>query len=207
VQIIPASPDQHRDRSGQLNPLLPPVKKASLLLLCLALITPLWASDPAKVALAQQVIKATQFDKVFDQMGAQMQQMAAQAMNLSDPNMTAAQKDAAMKVMGEITTLSMNSAKTLMEDVDLIYADVYSDAELNAMLAFFESAEGKSMQQKQPLVMQHLMPLVQNMQKELMPKIKAIVDKAKADAAAAKAAAAVTAPAAPQGATVSVTPN
>ncbi len=180
------------------KPPLPPVKKASVILLCLALITPLWASDPVKVELARKVIKATQFDKVFDQMGAQMQQMAAQSLNLSDPNQTPAQKEAAMKFMGEVTTLSMSSAKALMEDVDLIYADVYSEAELKAMLAFFESPEGKSMQEKQPQIMQHLMPLIQNMQKELMPKIKALVDKAKADAEAAKAAAAApTAPSAP----------
>ena len=181
------------------------MKKASVILLCLALITPLWASDPVKVELARKVIKATQFDKVFDQMGAQMQQMAAQSLNLSDPNQTPAQKEAAMKFMGEVTTLSMSSAKALMEDVDLIYADVYSEAELKAMLAFFESPEGKSMQEKQPQIMQHLMPLIQNMQKELMPKIKALVDKAKADAEAAKAAAA--APTAPSAPAIKLNPN
>lgn len=180
------------------------MKKTSLLLLCLALISPLHASDPAKVALAQQVIKATQFDKVFDQMGAQMQQMAAQSLNLSDPNQTPAQRETAMKLMGDVMKLSMESAKSVMQDVDLIYAEVYSDAELKAMLAFFDSAEGKSMIQKQPLIMQHMMPLVQNMQKDLMPKIKALVEKAKADADAAKAAPQPTV--APQAAAVKITP-
>ena len=182
-----------------IDPKKQPMKKTSLLLLCVALINRLGAVDPtppapqaavapAQIELARQVIKATQFDRVFDQMGKQMQQMAAQSMNLSLPNQTPAQKEAAMKTLGEVMKLSMDSSKAMIEKVDVIYAEVYSEAELKAMLAFFDSPEGKSMLEKQPQVMQHLMPLVQNMQKELMPKIKLIVDKGKAEADAAAAA-------------------
>jgi hypothetical protein len=90
--------------------------------------------------------------------------------------------------------------------VDAIYAEVYSEAELKAMLAFFASPEGKSMLQKQPQVMQHMTPLIMEMQKEMGPKIQALVQKAKADAeaeAAATAPTATTAPAAPTNAKVS----
>jgi hypothetical protein len=175
--------------------------KKTCLLLCLGLITSLGAVEPApaitpslaqkplpspaQIELAQKVIKATQMDRMFDQMSAQMQQMAAQSIGLAAPNQTPAQKEAAMKYMGEVMKLSMDSAKSLMTDFDLIFAEVYSETELKAMLAFYESAEGKSMLQKQPLVMQHLMPLVQDMQKTLMPKIQEIAQKAKAEAAAA----------------------
>jgi len=177
------------------------MKKTSLLILGFALITSLGIAEtapataapaaqkllpsPAQIELAQKVIKATQMDRMFDQMSAQMQQMAAQSMGLAAPNQTPAQKEAAMKYMGEVMQLSMNMAKDLLNDLDLIYADVYSEAELKAMLAFFESSEGKSMIQKQPQIMQHLMPLVQEMQKNLMPKIQEIAQKAKAEAAAA----------------------
>jgi hypothetical protein len=180
--------------------------KKTYLLLCLGLITSLGATEtapstpapaaqkplpsPAQVELARKVIKATQMDRMFDQMSAQMQQMAAQSMGLAASNQTPAQKEAATKYMGEVMKLSMDSAKTLMADFDLIFAEVYSEAELKAMLAFYESAEGKSMLQKQPQIMQHLMPLIQTMQKDLMPKIQQITQKARAEAeAAAKAAA------------------
>lgn len=187
------------------------MKKTSLLILGLALITSLGATEPAPavttapaakpapapamVELARKVIKATQMDRMFDQMSAQMQQMAAQSMGLSAPNQTPAQKEAAMKYMGEVMKLSMDSAKALMADFDLIFAEVYSEAELKAMLAFYESAEGKSMLQKQPQIMQHLMPLIQNMQKDLMPKIQQIAQKAKEEAAKAAAAPEAAAPA------------
>lgn len=201
--MVPFASCIHRHFQQQSPPDF--VKKTSLILLCLALISPLRASDPATVELARQVIKASQFDKVFDQLGAQMQQMAAQSINLAASNQTPAQKEAATKLMGEVTKLSMESAKKLLDNVDVIYADVYSEAELRAMLAFFNSAEGKSMIQKQPLIMQHMMPLVQEMQKDLMPKMQQLIQKAKAEAEAANVAAPT--PEVPQAPTAKIAPN
>lgn len=169
------------------------MKKTALLIISLALISslgavetaPLAIATPARVELARKVIKASQFDRMFDQMGNQMQQMAAQSMGLSNPNQTPAQKEAAMKTLNDVMKLSMDATKGLLAKMDVIYAEIYSEAELQAMLAFFESNEGRSMLQKQPEVMQRMMPLVQGMQKELVPQIQQIVEKAKADAAAA----------------------
>lgn len=173
------------------------MKITSLLILCVGLASSLGAAEtaplntatPAQIELAQKVIKASQFDRMFDQMGAQMQQMAAQSMGLSNPGQTPAQKEAAMKTLGEVMKLSMDTTKGLLEKMDVIYAEIYSEGELRAMLAFFDSNEGRSMLQKQPQIMQRMMPLVQNMQKDLVPKIQQIVEKAKADAATAKPAA------------------
>ena len=169
------------------------MKKTSLLIVCLALasslgaaeIAPLSSAAPAQIELARKVIKASQFDRMFDQMGAQMQQMAGQSMGLSNPGQTPAQKEAAMKTLGEVMKLSMDATKGLLEKMDVIYAEIYSEGELRAMLAFFDSNEGRSMLQKQPQIMQRMMPLVQGMQKDLVPQIQQIVEKAKADAAAA----------------------
>jgi hypothetical protein len=163
------------------------VKKPSLIVLCLALVSSLGAAEPSQLELASKVIKATQFDRIFDQMGNQMQQMAAQSMNLSSPNLTPAQKEAATKTMGEVMKLSTDAAKNMLEKVDVIYAEVYSEAELKAMLAFFESPEGKSMMQKQPQIIQRMTPLIQGMQKELLPKIQQIAQKAKTEAEASAA--------------------
>jgi len=154
--------------------------------------TPAAAPAPAQLELAHKVIKATQFDRIFDQLGAQMQQMAAQSMGFAGGPQSTAEKEAATKVLGEVTKLSIDAAKSMLEKVDGVYAEVYSEAELKAMLAFFESPEGKSMILKQPQIMQHMMPLVKSMQAELMPKIQGIVEKAKTEAAAAVAPAAPT---------------
>ncbi len=76
--------------------------------------------------------------------------------------------------------LSMASAKDLLLMMDVVYADVYSEEELLAMKSFFGSPAGQSMLAKQPQVMAKLMPLMQEMQRDLLPKIKQLVEGSKA---------------------------
>jgi uncharacterized protein len=171
------------------------MKNIALLALSLALVPYLGAADPVvtpeppNLELAHQVIKAMHADKIFDQMSAQMQQIAAQSVNENSANMTPQQRAIATKVSSEVTVLSMDFAKGLLGKMDVIYAQVYSEAELKAMKAFFESPEGISMIQKQPQIMQKLMPYVSEMQKELGPKIKKITEDARAEEQAVAAAA------------------
>ena|ERR1700678_293665 len=169
------------------------MKRIPLLALCLALVPFLGAADPvaepdpAKIELAHQVIKAMHADRMFDQMSSQIQQMAAQAVNMNSANMNPEQKAIATKASSQVMALSMDLAKGLLGKMDLIYAEVYSDAELKAMKAFFESPEGSSMMQKQPQIMQKLLPYAQGMQKELGPKIQKIAEDARAEEQAAAA--------------------
>lgn len=129
--------------------------------------------SPAKLALARDVIAALQADKMIDGMLAQMKQMAGQSSAIP-ADATPEQRAKAEKLQTDILELSMNSAKKMITQMDQLYAEVYSDAELNAMKAFFTSAEGRSMMAKQPQVMQRMMPLMQQMQQELMPQIQAL---------------------------------
>jgi hypothetical protein len=181
------------------------MKRIPCLALCLLVIpllkadVPTDAPEPANIDLAHQVIKAMHADRMFDQMSAQMQQMAAQSINLNSANLTPQQKALAQKMSSQIMALSMEAAKGLLSKMDVIYAEVYSESELKAMKAFFESREGMSMLQKQPQIMQKLMPYVQTMQRDLGPKIQAIIQDARAEAraqatAAPQAAAPDTAP-------------
>ena len=92
------------------------MKRIPLLALCLTLV-PLLRSqdtatvpDPASVDLAHQVIKAMHADKMFDQMSMQIQQMAAQSINMNSTNMTPQQKEVAAKMSSQIMALSMDSA-------------------------------------------------------------------------------------------------
>jgi hypothetical protein len=93
----------------------------------------------------------------------------------------------AEELQGKIMDLSMNAAKAMIGKMDQVYADVFSEAELKAITAFYNSPEGQSMVAKQPQILTHIMPLVQDMQRELMPKIKQLVDEAQAAAKAAPA--------------------
>jgi hypothetical protein len=171
----------------------PTMKSTRLLLVLLALATGAVAQEnPAKLALARQVITAMRADKMFDAMTAQMKQMAGQSMPIpAEANPEKRQKMEEFKA--KVLDMSMESAKGLIAQLDHIYADVYSEAELQAMKGFFSSPEGQSMLAKQPQIMAHVMPLMQQMQRDLLPKIKEMAEQMKAElktAEAAKAAAA-----------------
>lgn len=156
------------------------MKIHKLVLALLALAPAAFAqTDPAKLAVAREVITAMQFDKMFDGMAVQMKQMAAQMSPLS-PEATAEQRQAAEAMQSKVMDLSMDMIKGMMSKVDTIYAEVYTLPELNAMKAFFMSPEGRSMNAKQPQVMAKMMPLMQEMQRDLLPKIQKLAEEAKA---------------------------
>jgi hypothetical protein len=158
----------------------PYMKITRLLLVLLAMATSAFAQDnPVKLALAREAIAAMQVDKMFDGMAAQMKQMATQ-MAPPSPDATPEQRKKAEELQGKIMDLSTSAAKGMIAKMDQIYADVYSEAELKAMKAFFTSPEGQSMIAKQPQVMARMMPLAQEMQRDLMPKIQQLVEEAKA---------------------------
>jgi hypothetical protein len=162
------------------------MKKPLLLLALLALPMGLLAQDnAAKLALAQETIAAMKADKMFDSMAAQMRQMAASSMTLP-ADTTPENRQKAEELQGKMMDLTMGMLKGMMAKMGQVYADVYSEAELNAMKAFFTSSEGQSMLAKQPQIMTRIMPLVQEMQREMMPKIQQLVAEAKAAEAAAK---------------------
>jgi hypothetical protein len=167
------------------------MKKTRLLLALLALATGAFAQDTsaAKLALAREAIAALKADKMIDGMTAQMKQMSNQMVAGGLPaDATPAQRALAEEFQTKVLNLSMESAKTMISQMDQVYAEVFTDAELKAMTAFFKSPEGESMMAKQPQVMQRVMPLAQSMQRELMPKMQALAEELKAKMAAAKAA-------------------
>ena len=163
------------------------MKKYLLLLASLALTVALPAqdktvaapADAAKQALAREVIAAMHADKMFDGMAAQMRQMAGQ-MAAAPADATPEQRQKFEALQGKIMDLSMASAKDLLLMMDVVYADVYSEEELLAMKAFFSSPAGQSMLAKQPQIMTKIMPLVQEMQRDLLPKMKQLVEESKA---------------------------
>lgn len=177
------------------------------LLLALALVASVArAADEAKLKLAHDAIKAMQADKTFDAMANQMKVMAKQMSGGAAANLTPEQKAQSDLLQEKIVELSMDSAKAMVARLDEIYADVFSEGELKAMITFFQSSEGQSMQSKQPQLMQRMMPLVQEMQRSMMPKIQKLVEESKIGAAPA-APAMPSLPAAPAASTAPAMPK
>ncbi len=146
------------------------MKFLRLLPVLLALATGAVAQDnSAKLALAREVITAAKVDKMFDGIFAQLKQIASQSAAVP-ASATPEQRQKFEEFQGRVMELAKESAVGMLGQMDQIYADVYSEAELRAMKNFFNSPEGQSMLAKQPQVMAHVMPLVQKMQLELRPR-------------------------------------
>jgi uncharacterized protein len=130
-------------------------------------------TDP-KLALAHQVIQAMHADRMVDRMQAQIEQMLGQMA----PTAGASADDQARfkAVQSKVKALAMSESKGILDQMDRIYAEVYTEPELKAMEAFYTSPEGVAMVDKQPLVMQKLTPTILQMQRDLIPKIRAIVE-------------------------------
>jgi len=135
--------------------------------------------DPAKLALAREVIAAMHADRMFDAMASQMKQMYARMVPVS-PTATPAQQQKAEELQAKIMDVTMTAAKGLVGKMDQVYAEVYSEAELNAMKTFFASPEGQSMLAKQPQIMARVMPMAQEMQRDLGPKVQKLIDDSRA---------------------------
>lgn len=172
------------------------MKKLLFVLTLCALGTSVFAQDnAAKQALAREAIAAMQVDKMLDNMAGQIRQMAMQRAQLP-ATATPEQRQRFDVFMGRVTDLAMVEVKGMVTRLDAIYADVYTEAELKAIIGFFNTAEGKSMLAKQPQVMTRLMPLMQEMQQAMLPKLQKLAQEFEAETrAAAAAAAAAQAPA------------
>ena len=87
---------------------------------------------------------------------------------------TPEQKAAAEKVSQKIIENTKIISEKMRPLFVQIYSEVYSDDEIDAMLAFYESATGRAMVAKQPLIMSKvmtaLMPEIQRLAKENAPK-------------------------------------
>jgi hypothetical protein len=160
------------------------MKKSLLTLILIAATAGLLAEEAAppsaaKLALAREVIATLQADKMIDGMMGQMKAMANQSAPIA-PDATPEQRAQAEKLQGDILAMSMTAAKKMVAEMDQLYAEVYTDGELQAMKSFFSSPEGRSMMAKQPQLMQRLMPLMQKMQQDLVPQIQALMAASKA---------------------------
>ena len=164
------------------------MKKLLLPLILLIGAAPGFAEDnAAKLALAREAISAMQADRMFDNMSGMLKQIATQQAQLP-ASATPAQRQKFEAYMAKVMDLAMSEAKAMVSKMDVTYADIYSETELKAMIAFFKSPEGESMMAKQPQVMARIMPLMQEMQQSMGPKMQALVEEFKNDMQATEAA-------------------
>lgn len=117
----------------------------------------------AQLNLAREVITSMHMDEQVKQMTSQISCLTSKAAGTSG---TLSETD--QKAAQALTEKVMNLAlKEMLTKLDLIYAEVFTESELKAMKAFYQSPEGQSSLRKQPQVMQKLMPSVMEMSSKL----------------------------------------
>ena len=108
--------------------------------------------SPQQLALAGEVVHALQADKSIDAMTAQMRAMALQG-RMVPPDATPEQKERFAKLQERTQQLTTETNQALKARLDQVFAEVYTEAELKGIKAFYDSPEGQAMRTKQPQVM------------------------------------------------------
>lgn len=144
------------------------------------------ASDAAK---AEQLIEITGAEDSVAMMQQQLMQGAVQRfmMQAQQRELTEAQVNSARPAMEQIfqdiqTTLSW---ETMRPDIVRIHSEVFTTAEMDAALAFFNSAEGRAFMEKQSRLMERSGEVAERRVAEAMPRFEAAIEAAVQAAAAA----------------------
>jgi uncharacterized protein len=143
------------------------------------------AQQDARHALAEELLnemnmKATlekSFDMVKKMMSGQLAKIKPQAsLAKDDPKAAEAMEKARAKMMDK--TMDMISQDmswdSMKEDYIKIYADTFTEEELQGLIAFYKSPVGKAFIEKQPIVMEQSMKLSQQRLMQVMPKVQAL---------------------------------
>lgn len=134
-------------------------------------------AEPATRATIEKFLQVTEAANMMDQAYQNMDQMTAQMLASSgldvakDPQI---QKD--MQEMNALVRAEMSWDK-MEEPLIALYGNVFSEAELQDIIEFYQSPAGQKMLKRQPELIQGTMVMMQQQMQSLMPKIKALTEK------------------------------
>jgi hypothetical protein len=139
--------------------------------------SPVCADEANMSAKAEELLKLTQSDQMMKQVLEQVKAMQAaqlKTMDLSD------ERRAQFTEMQErLTALVADHLSKAEPELVKIYADTYTEEELDAILAFYKSPAGKAMLEKMPVVMKRSTPVMMKMMTDLQPEMNKIMDEIK----------------------------
>lgn len=139
------------------------------------------SSAPASPATVERLLRAMDMERTlnatFDQVNQIAEGMATQAgMRPRDREAF----DRYMQRVGEVLREEASWAQ-LKEPMVQIYAKHYTEAEVQGLIAFYESPLGRSMTAKTPAVMQDSAAITQAMMKRVMPRLAELAQELRAN--------------------------
>lgn len=136
--------------------------------------------DAARRAKVETLMTSMHVDRMMNQMMNAMKAQVAQSMqsSMGGAQMTAEQQKITTDFQNRMLDLVMGSVswKALEPQFVDLYLKNFTDAEIDAMVAFYSSAAGQSMLEKMPAMMTQSMTIAQSRMVDLQPKIKALTD-------------------------------
>ena len=158
----------------------------------LALAGPAHAAPASKAsldALFQLMHADTMIDGVYDAMDKSMSQMFAQ--DAAKRGESPARQQIEAKARADVMALVRSEYNWAVMEPEMVaaYQKTFTEEEITAMINFYATPAGQAAVTKMPLLMQSVMASSQARMQALLPRIRAISEKANADATAADAAA------------------
>jgi hypothetical protein len=117
------------------------------------------------MALVRRYLQAIHYEKLIDGMMASMLPVIAESTMRSHPGATAAQQEMVVQVVRE--TMREKMTPEIIDRLVPIYAATFTEAELQSMVAFYESPTGQAVMAKAP----SLAPQAAQIVRSLMPEM------------------------------------
>lgn len=135
-----------------------------------------YADDASKRAIAEELLQVMKAERILKDIYEQSRNLSEQ---LSPPgNAARAQSEIVSKFKKRLFDIvdETMSWKALKPDFISVYAETYTEDELQAMLAFYKSPIGQSVIDKMPKATQQSMVIVQKRIPEMQKKLKALME-------------------------------
>jgi hypothetical protein len=137
------------------------------------------ADEASKNAKIEEMLQLTHVDRMISQSFDQMKTMVSSQMSKADMSAEDRQhaEELQQKMMAMIADrLSWEKSKA---SYVRIYAETYTESEVDGILAFYKSPAGQAMLEKMPQLMQKSMELSQRLMGDVMPQIQQMAEQLK----------------------------
>jgi uncharacterized protein len=140
------------------------------------LLAPAAAAADQKDDLAREILALTHVNQMMEQLKTQVLQLQDQI--LSEMDIPEDKKEAAETFKRKIheKIFEIMSPEQMRDEYIELYTSVYTLEELEGLVRFYKSAAGKSMIEKQPLVLKRSMEISQNKVRLLIPELQKITE-------------------------------
>jgi uncharacterized protein len=150
------------------------------LILCFSIFQSLAQTQQPSVESVETMLRLTKAEALTDSMYAGMDDMMKQMItqSLGNKKLTAAQQRALDQLPAKIV-LSMKEDfkwETMRPIYIKMYRETFTQNEVDAMNAFYQTPTGQAMIEKMPVVMQKSMQLTQDMMAKSMPRFMQIIE-------------------------------